>query len=128
MSMTVEECEQYIDEAISMVPEPVRNKITNVAFVIEDEPRRARQTERQILSGGMLLGLYQGIPLPARSAHYSGVLPDKITIFKHAIELVAGPNKEAIRRRVHDVVFHEIAHFLGMNESAVRHWERGRKK
>ncbi len=119
--------EQYIHEALTIIPAPVRERIENVAFVIEDEPRRARQTEHEIKARGMLLGLYQGVPLPARSAYYSGALPDKITIFKDAIEQVAGPDPERIRRQVHDVVFHEVAHYLGMNEAAVRQWERTRQ-
>lgn len=124
--MTREQCELYIHEALERIPPPVRERIENVAFVIEDEPRHARQTEREIKSHGILLGLYQGVPLPARSAYYSGVLPDKITIFKDAIEQVAGPYPERIRQQVHEVVFHEVAHYLGMDETAVRRWERRR--
>ncbi len=125
--MDTKQFEQYIDEAIGIVPTPVREKIDNVAFVIEDEPRRARAQEREIKARGILLGLYQGVPLPARSAYYSGVLPDKITIFKDAIEQVAGPDPESIRQQIHEVVFHEIAHYLGMDEATVRQWERRRK-
>lgn len=120
--------ERHIDEAIQKVPKVVRDKIHNVAFVLEDDVRKARTREREITARGMLLGLYEGIPLPARSAYYSAVLPDKITLFKNAIERVAGPETEAIRRLIHDVVHHEIGHYLGMDEQHVRRWERKRKR
>lgn len=119
--------EQYINEAIAEVPKVVRDKIINVGFVVEDSVRAARQTERQIKSRGMLLGLYQGVPLPKRSAYYSGVLPDKITLFKDSIEHLAGLDLKRIRQTIRHVVHHEIGHYLGMNEQQVRAWEQNRR-
>ena len=119
--------ERYIDEAIRKIPKEIRDKIHNVGFVIEDDIRKARAREREIIERGILLGLYEGIPLPDRSAYYSAVLPDKITLFKNAIERVAGPDTEKIRRLIHNVVHHEIGHYLGMDEQHVRKWERKRK-
>lgn len=128
LNMEQEEFEKYVEEAIESVPKAIREKIVNVAFVVEDDPRGARKTERQISSHGTLLGLYQGIPLPHRSGYYSGVLPDKITLFKHTIERVAGNDAESVRKLLHEVVHHEIAHYFSMNEHEVRAWERKRKK
>lgn len=125
--MEIEQFEQSIHEAILEVPADVRKKIQNVAFVVEDNIRAAWQTERQIKSQGMLLGLYQGVPLPGRSAYYSGVLPDKITLFKSSIEHIAGPDIRSIQQLVRSVVHHEIGHYLGMNEREVRAWERKRR-
>ncbi len=125
--VTHEQFEEYINEAVSMVPQAVRERIENVAFVAEDVPSAHTAKKRQSQSRGLLLGLYEGVPLPKRSGYYSGVLPDKITIFKNAIEQVAGPNPEAIRSKTHEVVFHEIAHYLGMDERTVRAWENKRK-
>ncbi|MFH1207404.1 MAG: metallopeptidase family protein [Patescibacteria group bacterium] len=122
-----EQFEEYINEAVAMVPPAVRDRIENVAFVAEDVPTAPNSKKRQAQSRGLLLGLYEGVPLPGRSGYYSGVLPDKITIFKNAIERVAGPDPEAIRLKTHEVVHHEIAHYLGMDERAVRAWERKRK-
>ena len=120
--------EEYINEAVAMVPKLVRERIENVAFVAEDEPTALSAKNRQAQSSGLLLGLYEGVPLPKRSGYYSGVLPDKITIFKNAIEQVAGPDQEAIRLKTHEVVHHEIGHYLGMDERTVRAWEYKRKK
>jgi len=126
--MNIKLFEHHIHEAISVVPKEVRKRIENVAFVIEDDVRAAARTEKAIKSRGKLLGLYQGVPLPKRSAYYSGVLPDKITLFKHAIEHIAGPNEKNIQQLIHNVVHHEIGHYLGMNERTVRAWEQKRKK
>ena len=50
------------------------------------------------------------------------VLPDKITIFKEAIERSAR-NEEEIKEIVKNTVWHEIAHHFGMNEKEVREKE-----
>jgi len=126
--MKRDQFEKYIHEAIEVVPERIREKILNLVFIIEDDPRSARDTERSITSRGILLGLYQGIPLPSRGMNYSGVLPDKITLFQQAIEEVAGDDPGNVRKLVHEVVHHEIAHYFSMNEAEVRAWERKRKK
>ena len=112
--MEQEEFERYITEAINMVPPHVRAKIQNVAFVLDTEHR------------GQLLGLYHGIPLIRRGQGYSGVLPDKITLYQRTIEDVAGTDTTRQRKLIHDVVHHEIAHYFGFSEAEVRQWERKR--
>lgn len=112
--MELAEFEQCITDAIDMVPAHIRAKISNVAFVVDAEHR------------GNLLGLYHGIPLIRRNQGYSGVLPDKITIFQKTIEEVAGADPAKIRQTVISTVHHEIAHYFGFNEAEVRRWERKR--
>ncbi len=114
--MEHEQFESYVNEALAMVPERIQTKIENVAFVLDSEQR------------GSLLGLYHGIPLIRRNQGYSGVLPDKITIYQRAIEDVAGPGEGAIRELVISVVHHEIAHYFGFSEAEVRRWEQKRKQ
>jgi len=126
--MKLSDFESIIKEAVDAVPEPVRKRMENIAFVIEDDPRAAKKTEHTIKSKGTLLGLYQGIPLPKRSAYYSGALPDKITIFKNSIEKIFGPEYKNIKNKTIEVVHHEIGHYLGMDEHTVRQWEKNRKK
>jgi hypothetical protein len=63
--------EEAIDDALSSLPADLRAAMSNVEIVVEDEPP----------DGQPLLGLYRGVPLPRRSSTYSGVLPDKISIF-----------------------------------------------
>lgn len=107
--------ESYITEAIGMVPEHIRRGINNVAFVVDDEKQ------------GNLLGLYHGIPLTRRGQGYTGVLPDKITIYQRSIEASAGEDPEKIKKLTIDVVHHEIGHYFGFDEAKVRAWEKHRR-
>ncbi|MFA6572776.1 MAG: metallopeptidase family protein [Patescibacteria group bacterium] len=118
--------EKFVAEAIAEVPERLRKRIENVVFVVEEDSRTARTTEHGINYHGLLLGLYQGVPLSKRGVNYGSVLPDKITIFQKPIEQIAGSNIEDIRKKVREVVQHEIGHYFGMDEKTVRNWERKR--
>ena len=75
---------ELVERAIAAVPERFRRRLENVAFVVEPAVRLARPNEAEIRRGRLLLGLYQGVPYGQRGAWYSGVLPDKITIFQSA--------------------------------------------
>lgn len=127
MSMEREQFSQIVSEAVHAVPEQLREKIENVVFVVEEDSRPPGWRERGIVVRQYLLGLYQGVPLTKRGIHYSLVPPDKITIFHKPIEELGGPTDEGIRALVHDVVHHELAHYFGFDEPAVRKMEKSKK-
>jgi predicted Zn-dependent protease with MMP-like domain len=115
-----EHFELLVEQALTEIPETLWNKIDNVAVVIEDWP-----SSQQLASVGMrgdgskhglLLGLYEGVPLTARTHHYGLVPPDKITIFRGPILRVCPPSEEAIRTQVRRTVLHEIAHHFGISD------------
>jgi predicted Zn-dependent protease with MMP-like domain len=98
--------EEAIDAALSSLPAELRAAMSNVEIVVEDEPP----------DGQRLLGLYRGIPLPQRTSTYSGVLPDKISIFGGPITRLAAGNADRLRREIRHVVLHEIAHHFGISD------------
>ena len=61
-----------VAEAVDSLPAWVHDTLDNVEILIDDEPPSGQRN---------LLGLYEGIPLTARGDNYTGVLPDKITLF-----------------------------------------------
>lgn len=126
--MEYSEFEVLVQNAIAALPERFRQKLENVAFVIEPSARPGRPSETPIRRGTILLGLYQGVPYGHRGPSYSGALPDKITLFQAAIELVAGNDPVKIEEIVRNTVEHEVAHYFGMNEAQVRRWEKGRQQ
>jgi predicted Zn-dependent protease with MMP-like domain len=99
--------QQAIDDALSSMPADLRAAMSNVEIVVEDEAPDGRP----------LLGLYHGVPLPLRSSRYSGVLPDKISIFRGPITRLAAGDADRVRREVRHVVLHEIAHHFGISDA-----------
>jgi predicted Zn-dependent protease with MMP-like domain len=106
--------DEAIDEAVNSLPPELRAAMSNVEIVVEDEPP----------DGQPLLGLYRGIPLPRRSSTYSGVLPDKISIFSGPITRRAAGDADRIRREVRHVVLHEIAHHFGISDERLIELDR----
>jgi predicted Zn-dependent protease with MMP-like domain len=106
--------DEAIDEALSSLPVELRDAMNNVEIVVEDEPP----------DGQPLLGLYRGIPLPRRTSSYSGVLPDKISIFSGPITRLAAGDPDRIRREVRHVVLHEIAHHFGISDERLIELDR----
>lgn len=95
-----------VEAAVDSLPDDLRVRMSNVAIVVEDEPPPGRR----------LLGLYEGIPLTRRTSGYSGVLPDRITIFRRPLERGYGHDPELLRAQVRRVVVHEIAHHFGISD------------
>ena len=64
-------------------------------------------------------GCIEGRPLPYRSSFEGFSMPDRITLFQGPIERAArGP--EDVPRVIADTLWHEIAHYFGMDERQVR--------
>ena len=122
--MSRDEFEQIVQEAWRRIPRRFRDRIENLAIVVEDEP--GPRTLRRGGVPGDILGLYQGIPLTARGSGYSMVLPDKISLFQGPIERAARDEAD-VPRVVYDTLWHEIAHYFGMSEGRVRRAERRRR-
>jgi len=66
-----------------------------------------------------LLGLYEGVPLTNRSTQYSGVLPDRITIYRRAICELCWSEAE-VEAQVRKTVIHEVAHHFGISDDRLR--------
>jgi len=116
-----------VTEAFARIPARFRRRMKNVALMVEEEPSPRQITRGRVPRGGTLLGLYEGRPLTARSVFDSFSMPDRITIFQGPHERLArGP--EHLARMVEDTVWHEVAHYFGMDEPSVRAAERRRRK
>lgn len=126
--MNLEEFEKLVQEGFLLIPEKFRERIQNVALLVEDEPSEEVRRREGLSEHKTLLGLYQGIPATVRGNSYGigPTLPDTITLFKLPIEEAAGNIPEEVRRVVAETIWHEYAHYFGMDEDEVRFHEEMR--
>ena len=108
------EFEVLVGEALDELPPELMKAISNVQVVVQDLPGPEAGGAR-LAPHSILLGLYTGIPLTHRGMGYTGVLPDRITIYQDNIERIAG-SPEAIRAQVRQTVIHEMAHHFGISD------------
>ena len=107
--------ERLVAEAIESLPDDFKERLDNVAVVVEHLPS-AGEARRFGRRGARLLGLYQGQPLTRRDSRYGMAFPDKITIFQGNVEAVSRGDDE-IREEVRRTVLHEIAHHFGIDDA-----------
>ncbi|MBW3569152.1 metallopeptidase family protein [Candidatus Parcubacteria bacterium] len=117
------EFEEWVNQGISAIPQLYQDYLNNVAIVIADEPTPEQREKLKLRCDQTLFGLYEGIPLTKRGTGYNLVLPDKITIFKLPMAS-ASRNAAELREHVRHTVWHEIAHFYGLNHEQIHKLER----
>ncbi|GAA1267498.1 metallopeptidase family protein [Sphaerisporangium rubeum] len=96
--------EELVAEALDTVPPELAQVMDNVVVVVVDDPPEPG-----------LLGLYTGIPLTERGDWYSGVLPDRIEIYRNPICEMCRTEDEVVEE-VKITVVHEIAHHFGIDD------------
>jgi len=108
------EFEDEVEAALETLPDDLREAMSNIAIVVEDEPP----------AGQPLLGLYEGIPLTKRSSFYAGAAPDKISIYRGPLERLYGRDPELLQQMIRRVVLHEIAHHFGISDERLVELDR----
>ena len=124
--MSPHEFDRLVSAAYAGIPGRFRKRLKNVALIVEPEPSAAQLASGHVPRGSTLLGLYEGRPLTQRSVFEPFAWPDKITIFQGPNERLAA-RPEDLPRLVADTVWHEVAHYFGMDELQVRAAERKRR-
>lgn len=118
--------EDLINQAMDELPQEYIKRLDNVAIVFEEEPTPEQRTKLQLKCNDTLFGLYEGIPLTKRGISYNLVLPDKITIFKKPMVMYS-PSMAGLRAQVKHTLWHEIAHYFGLEHDRIHDIERNWK-
>ncbi len=98
------EFEGLVADALDTLPPDLTAAFRNVTVVVEhehpDDPG--------------LLGLYEGVPLTERDS-YSGVLPDRISLYRIPLCLLA-EDLDHLVEEIAVTVVHEFAHHVGIDD------------
>jgi predicted Zn-dependent protease with MMP-like domain len=97
--------EELVGEALDSIPDDLARHVDNVAIFVEPRHRDPH-----------ILGLYQGIPLTRRDGGYTGVMPDRITIYRETI-LRHCSDEASVVDQVRKTVIHEVAHHFGIDDA-----------
>jgi predicted Zn-dependent protease with MMP-like domain len=102
-------------EAVEGLPDELRDRIDNVDIIVRKRPTAAELHAAGVRGGGMLLGLYQGTPIPVRNSGYNLVLPDRIFLYRAALESISRTDDELVAQ-IRRTVLHELAHHFGIDD------------
>jgi predicted Zn-dependent protease with MMP-like domain len=113
---THDDFDQMVADALDSIPPELGEAMDNVAVVVEEWPT-AEQLEGR---DGMLLGLYEGVPLTHRGPiTYAGIAPDRITVFRGPLCRLARDRND-LAEHVRTTVLHEVGHYFGMSDDRLR--------
>jgi predicted Zn-dependent protease with MMP-like domain len=112
-NLSDEQFDTLISRAMDELPQDYIKGLNNVVIVMADDPTEEQKVKMKLRENTILLGLYEGVPLTMRGSGWSGMLPDKITMFKHSILRVV-QNEEQLVEQIKRTLWHEIAHYYGL--------------
>jgi predicted Zn-dependent protease with MMP-like domain len=121
--MTRRKFEALVERALRRLPRRFRDKLANVAVVVEDWPDEATLADLEIEPPDTLYGLYRGVDITHRDSGYGNVLPDTITIYQGPIEEEAAGHPADMSEIVRDTVMHELGHYFGLDDDTMHQIE-----
>ena len=117
ITVSDEQFASFIEDALESLPREHLLAVKNVAVVYADEPTPAQREKLKLQCHQTLFGLYEGVPLIKRQG-MTGFGPDKITIFKQPMERACETIAD-IKEQVRHTVWHEVAHYFGLDHDQI---------
>jgi len=122
--MTRRQFEGLVEKALRKLPRPFKEKLANIAVVIEDWADDETLADMGIEPPDTLYGLYRGVDITRRDSSYGNVLPDTITIYQGPIEEDCADEAD-MADLVRETVIHEIGHYFGLDDDTMHRIEEG---
>jgi predicted Zn-dependent protease with MMP-like domain len=114
--------EALVDKALRRLPRKFKEKIANVAVVVEDWADDETLADVGIEPPDTLYGLYRGIDLTRRDSAYGNVLPDTISIYQGPIEEDC-VDEDEMADLIRETVIHEVGHYFGLDDETMHRIE-----
>lgn len=117
--------ERLVAEAVESIPERFRERLRNVAVVIEDAPTAEQCEAGDIDPEEGMYACYEGVPITERDTDGEPILPDRIVIFQRTLEEDYGDDAAELQRQIALTIRHEIAHHFGLEDDRIEELEDG---
>ncbi|MGB0684445.1 MAG: metallopeptidase family protein [Magnetovibrionaceae bacterium] len=108
--------ERLADQALLDLPEAFRTFAQGLTIRVEDFPADDVVQEMKLESAFDLLGLYQGVPLNAKSLSDTPEDLDRVFLYRRPILDYWAESGETLEHLVRHVLIHEIGHHFGLSD------------
>jgi predicted Zn-dependent protease with MMP-like domain len=112
-----ENFEEIVEWAYRTLPQIIRELPDFPGIQVVDEPPESVLMRKKRLPGKEILGLYSGIRRTQQRHDDVRMAPNLIFVFRGPIQRCS---KGDLRSEVKEVVWHEVAHWLGHSEEEVK--------
>ena len=117
---TAAEIERLARAALARLPAQFAVHLGEVVLLVEEFADEELLGELGLEDPFELTGVYEGLPLHAKSIDYSGALPDRIRLFRRPIlDEWAARGDETLENLVAHVLVHEVGHHFGLSDEAM---------
>jgi predicted Zn-dependent protease with MMP-like domain len=101
---------------LDRLPSPFAESLGDVVLLVEEvaDPETARSVG--LRDPMQLSGLYQGVPLNHQSVQQSGMLPERITLYRRPILAEWQSTRVGLDQLVAHIVIHEVGHHFGFSD------------
>jgi len=110
--------ERLVLQALEDIPDQFRDALQNIDIQVRWRPT-ITELRRAGVRRGSLFGVYLGVPLTKRGHGYSMTLPDTIVVYQQTHERHCRSDAEIVEQ-VRQTVFHEVGHYLGIDEDRLQ--------
>jgi predicted Zn-dependent protease with MMP-like domain len=113
-----------VQKALNRIPKQFRDAMQNIEIVVEDWPDPDLMEEVTGERDAVVYGLFTGKPLPLQSVGDWGDPPGLIYLYRKPLE-EDFPDQEELAREIEVTLVHEIAHYLGFDETTLEDYGYG---
>src|SRR5437016_14104336 len=113
--MTRRQFEALVEKALRKLPRQFKERLANIAVVVEDWADDETLAEMEIEPPDTLYGLYRGADITRRDSMYGNVLPDTITIYQGPSEADCAGEPD-LAEPVRETVSYELGHYFGRDD------------
>jgi predicted Zn-dependent protease with MMP-like domain len=114
---TADEIEAIARDALLALPRPFADSIGDIVLQVEEFADDRTLDSLGIEDPFDLTGLYEGVPLTERSIDQSGVLPERVRLFRRPLLDEWATRDETLERLIAHVLIHEIGHHFGLSDA-----------
>ncbi len=116
---SAEDIESIARAALAALPSPFADSLADIVLQVEEVADQATLASLGIADPLELSGVYEGIPLTERSVSESGILPERIRLFRRPILDEWAGSDVPLETLVGHILIHEVGHHFGLSDDDI---------
>jgi len=114
---SADEIEAIARATLAALPREFAGSLGDVVLQVEEFADDATLDSVGVEDPFDLSGIYEGVPLTERSVDQSGMLPERIRLFRRSILDEWASGDETLEHLVAHVLIHEVGHHFGLSDA-----------
>ena len=116
---TASDIEAIARRTLERLPEPFAESLGDIVLLVEEVASAETAHRLRLRHPMQLSGLYQGVPLNRQSVQQSGMLPERITLYRRPIVSEWQSTRFSLEQLVSHIVIHEVGHHFGFSDDDI---------